>query len=164
MSLVPTIYELPCMQFGGAPVYLLADLDEGARVSWSAPGKLEVLHSCTLPAGMMLVVVGPDHARNFRPLKVRKSPNPLELAQSPFVSIGPVEIPVLVDVEFDLDATITRGMLVGGERIAVPVVPALSIVAAIPPELAQKIRPVVQRAMAEARKMAQAGQRGAVLH
>ncbi len=160
--LAPTIYELPCMRFGGAPVFLLADLAEGARISWSTPGKLEVLNSDVLPAGVMLVVVGPDHARNFRPLKVRKSPSPLEIGSSAFVSIGPIEIPVLVDVAVDLDATITRGMLVGGERIPVPVVPAQSIVAAIEPGLAQQIRPVLEQAKREILKQVQA--RGSVLH
>lgn len=162
MSLTPTIYELPCIRFGGAPVYLLADLVEGARVSWTAPGQLEVLHSDVFPAGVMLVVVGPDHAGNFRPLKVRKPSNPLELGTVSFVSVGPIEIPVLVDAAFDLEATITSGVVEGGQRVRVPVVPAQSIVAVIRPEIAQKIRPVVEQVKRQALQQVQA--HGPVLH
>lgn len=165
MSLVPTIFDLPMMEFGGAPIYLFADLPEGARVSWTAVGKLEVLHSNVLPAAVMLVLIGPDHAGAFRPLKIRKAPNPLELGEAPMVSIGPVEIPVLVDVVHDLEATITQGMLVGGGRLPVPVVPARSLVCVIPPELAMRLRPIIHQALREAAKAQQRqGAGGLTLH
>lgn len=165
-SLVPTIYELPFLNFGGAPVYLLADLIEGARVSWSAVGSLEVSHSGTIPIGAMLVVVGPDHARNFRPLKVGKPASPLDLAPSPSISVGPVSIPVLVDVAMDLDGTLTRGVVPGGAAIKLPVIPAGSLVAAIPPELAAQIRPGIAAALAEVQRhvAAQRGGAGGIVH
>lgn len=159
-SLTPTIYELPFLQFGGAPVYLLTDLAEGGRVSWAAVGKLEVLNSIVIDAGVMLVVVGPDHARHFRPLKVKPPASALEPAPPPYVNIGAVAIPVLVDVAQDLEATITRGVLPGGVPIRVPTIPAGSLVAAIPPELAAQIRPAMAAAFAEAQRQLAAQRKG----
>jgi hypothetical protein len=159
-SLVPTIFDLPFIEFGGARVYLLADLPEGARISWAARHGLEVLHSNVIGAGAMLVVVGPDQARDFRPLKVSAPANPLELAPPPFVSIGPVNIPVLVDVATDLEATITRGLVPGGAVIRVPVVPAGSLVATLAPELAAHIRPMIAAAFAEAQRQLAAQRNG----
>lgn len=156
-SLVPSIFELPFIEFGGAPVYLLADLAEGARVSWSAVDGLEVLNTNVIDVGAMLVVVGPEHARHLRPLKVKPAANALELAKAPYISIGPLEIPVLVDAELGVQATITRGMFPGGPMVRVPVVPAGSLVALLPPQLAAQVRILLQRAEVEIRRQQNAG-------
>jgi hypothetical protein len=74
------------------------------------------------------------------------------------VEIGPLRIPILVDVAVNLEPVLTRGVLPGGEPARLPMIPAGSMVAMFPPDLANHVRAMVQQTMAAIQKASANGQ------
>lgn len=141
----PKLEDLPSIEYmDGARIYVAADLDtaDPARAEFLAHGKLEIVHTAIIPAGAMLVVAPPEVAKTFRPLKVAKR-GPLDPTPAPVVQVGPLRIPILVDVAQDMDCVLNQG----DRRVVLPMIPAQAMVGLFVPELAHHVRELVRHTM-----------------
>jgi hypothetical protein len=161
VNLKPNLEDLLSLEVPGGRLFLLADLLDGARAAFVLAGELvgETLHAIIIPKGSMLVVVGPEIAAAHRPLKT-PSRGPLDAPTSPIVEVGPLRIPILVDVAADpLEVILTKTTMPNGPPwpSPLPTLPAGSMLALFPPDLAHHVRRELAKAVDEAKRQAAHG-------
>ena len=147
---------IPTLMFGPLPLLYLADMRAGGGCSVppdDKPGTLAIPLP-TIPPGCIVCFIPPEAAVHFRPsIQAAKAKGATQAA----IEVNGVRLFIYCDLPLGGQPMFTEGIGMAARPIRTHAVPKGSIVVVLTPDLAEKVRPGLKAAIAEAARLERQG-------